>query len=328
MILTATTQQDYHLPTAPHWAGGIGLPKAAAKSRHVQALRLFLCLICPVMGDRAGRAERLAGAAPVDQSPFGRSPDWSLAERLKTACGDTIMNTKTAPVVRVENTDIPVTVYQNARVITTELMAQLYGTAVNNIQENFRNNKDRFEEGKHYFKLEGEALREFKKSLTQNNWVSRQTRNLILWTERGASRHAKMLDTNQAWDVFDKLEDAYFEPPKEEKPNALATIGALPHEVESAIERRAHTLSLRQYDKIKEQLREAIQKWGKDLEGKKLVEFIQHIDLPDSKLVIVHRDTVWQLTSCLAYLDIAQKKALSSINALENETGMSWYGRD
>ena len=40
--------------------------------------------------------------------------------------------------------------------------------------------------------------------------VSSKTRSLILWTERGAARHAKMLDTDQAWDVFEKLEDCYF----------------------------------------------------------------------------------------------------------------------
>ncbi|ENT3909961.1 P22AR C-terminal domain-containing protein, partial [Escherichia coli] len=37
---------------------------------------------------------------------------------------------------------------------------------------------------------------------------------LILWTERGAARHAKMLETDQAWDVFEKLEDCYFSPGK------------------------------------------------------------------------------------------------------------------
>ncbi|EDE8442018.1 phage antirepressor Ant, partial [Salmonella enterica subsp. enterica serovar Pomona] len=31
-----------------------------------------------------------------------------------------------------------------------------------------------------------------------------------LWTERGAARHAKMLETDQAWEVFEKLEDCYF----------------------------------------------------------------------------------------------------------------------
>ncbi|MDR8143073.1 hypothetical protein XC08_22250, partial [Acinetobacter baumannii] len=29
-------------------------------------------------------------------------------------------------------------------------------------------------------------------------------------TERGAARHAKMLDTDQAWEVFEQLEDCYF----------------------------------------------------------------------------------------------------------------------
>lgn len=125
--------------------------------------------------------------------------------------------------------------------------------------------------------------------------------------------------------VLDIL-DAQAKPTEATQP--ILPAGQFTQEVEAAIERRAHTLSLRQYEKIKEQLREAIRKWGKDLEGQKLVEFIQHIDLPDSKLVIVHRDTVWQLTSCLAYLDIAQRKAFDSIHALEQETGMPWYGRD
>lgn len=40
--------------------------------------------------------------------------------------------------------------------------------------------------------------------------IARNVRSLILWTERGAARHAKMLETDQAWDVFEKLEDCYF----------------------------------------------------------------------------------------------------------------------
>ena len=40
--------------------------------------------------------------------------------------------------------------------------------------------------------------------------VSPNARHLVLWTERGAARHAKMLDTDQAWDVFEQLEDCYF----------------------------------------------------------------------------------------------------------------------
>ena len=40
--------------------------------------------------------------------------------------------------------------------------------------------------------------------------IARNVRSLILWTERGAARHAKMLETDQAWEVFERLEDCYF----------------------------------------------------------------------------------------------------------------------
>jgi hypothetical protein len=40
--------------------------------------------------------------------------------------------------------------------------------------------------------------------------VPRNASHLLLWTERGAARHAKILDTDQAWEVFERLEDAYF----------------------------------------------------------------------------------------------------------------------
>lgn len=33
---------------------------------------------------------------------------------------------------------------------------------------------------------------------------------LILWTDKGAARHAKILDTDEAWEVYEELEDTYF----------------------------------------------------------------------------------------------------------------------
>ncbi len=96
-------------------------------------------------------------------------------------------------------------------VITTELLAQLYGTEILNIQVNFTRNKERFVEGKHFFKASGEELKNLRLTLSKSqNPISPKTRSLILWTERGAARHAKMLETDQAWEVFEKLEDSYF----------------------------------------------------------------------------------------------------------------------
>lgn len=108
--------------------------------------------------------------------------------------------------------NLSIITHANQPVITTELLAQLYGTETNNIKVNHSRNTDRFVEGKHYFKLEGSDLRELKHKVTQSNSVkiARNVKALILWTERGAARHAKMLETDQAWEVFEKLEDSYF----------------------------------------------------------------------------------------------------------------------
>ena len=95
-------------------------------------------------------------------------------------------------------------------VVTTELLANLYGTDTANIKKNYSRNKDRFVEGKHYFLIKGEQLRELKNLVTSSHQVDKRTPKLTLWTERGAARHAKMLETDQAWEVFEKLEDCYF----------------------------------------------------------------------------------------------------------------------
>lgn len=103
-------------------------------------------------------------------------------------------------------------VFKNIPVVTTELLANLYGTESENVKKNYGRNAGRFVEGKHYFKLEGDELREFKYKVTNCPFVkiAPNVRHLMLWTERGAARHAKMLETDQAWEVFEKLEDSYF----------------------------------------------------------------------------------------------------------------------
>ncbi|EES7382638.1 ORF6N domain-containing protein [Escherichia coli] len=128
--------------------------------------------------------------------------------------------------ISVENLS-PVT-YNQIPVITTELLAHLYGTKIKNISDNFLNNTTRFMPGKHYFKIEKNELREFKNRPETIGLVGKNARSLILWTERGAARHAKMLETDQAWEVFEKLEDCYFSQCKkntgkqEKKPNGLS----------------------------------------------------------------------------------------------------------
>ncbi|WP_418560516.1 phage antirepressor KilAC domain-containing protein [Longicatena caecimuris] len=101
--------------------------------------------------------------------------------------------------------------YSNQRVLTTQQLAEVYETSAKNIQMNFANNKARFIEGKHYHILKGADLKEFKNNLPNDiGLVGNRASQLILWTEKGADRHCKILDTDKAWEQFDNLEDTYF----------------------------------------------------------------------------------------------------------------------
>lgn len=101
--------------------------------------------------------------------------------------------------------------YQNKRVLTTQQLAEAYETEVTNIQTNFNTNKERFLVGRDYYKLEGESLKDFKRLCSIADEPSiKFAPQLIIWTQRGANRHCKILDTDKAWQQFDVLEETYF----------------------------------------------------------------------------------------------------------------------
>lgn len=127
--------------------------------------------------------------------------------------------------------------YENQRIMTTKVLAEQFGTEETNIQKNFNNNEKRFIEGKHYYKLEGQILRDFKNSLP--NEIQEPLKfapKLILWTDRGAARHAKILDTDEAWEVYEDLEENYFNPKNVQAPKKLSAIEQIKLQNEALIE--------------------------------------------------------------------------------------------
>ncbi|HGJ5876237.1 MAG TPA: ORF6N domain-containing protein [Arsenophonus sp.] len=100
-------------------------------------------------------------------------------------------------LVTIQNTQLPIIDYKSQRVITTDMLAQGYGTDAKITSNNFNHNKDRFVEGKHYFKIEDDELRSFINHSSLRGLISKHINILYLWTDRGASHHAKMLETNQ-----------------------------------------------------------------------------------------------------------------------------------
>lgn len=104
---------------------------------------------------------------------------------------------------------LTVTEYKDIRVLTTQQIAELYGTDRKTISYNFNQNKDRYVEGKHYICLQGTEKTEFVNRL-ENHDSMKNAKVLYLWTEKGAFLHAKSLNTDKAWEVYENLVDFYF----------------------------------------------------------------------------------------------------------------------
>ena len=96
------------------------------------------------------------------------------------------------------------------RVLTTRQLATAYETEVKVIQNNFQRNKDRYTAGKHYIYMDSDELREVKATYPQFDGELNRTSRANFWTEKGALLHAKSLNTEKAWEVYDYLVDFYF----------------------------------------------------------------------------------------------------------------------
>lgn len=100
--------------------------------------------------------------------------------------------------------------HEGIRVLTTQQLSEVYETSTENIKQNFKRNKERFNEGRDYYLLKGEQLKEFLQVTNSHLQNQSKIRSMYLWTERGANRHSKILDTDMAWKQFDVLEETYF----------------------------------------------------------------------------------------------------------------------
>lgn len=109
------------------------------------------------------------------------------------------------------NDNLQVIETNNQRVLTTAQIAERYETTERRISENFNRNKERYTEGKHYYCLTGDVLREFKNDYANCGFVpGSKVNSFYLWTEKGALMLAKSLNTDKAWEAYEVLVDTYF----------------------------------------------------------------------------------------------------------------------
>ncbi len=99
---------------------------------------------------------------------------------------------------------------EGKRVLTTAQLAEAYETDSRVISNNFNRNADRYTEGKHFYRLTGADLKNFCIHQIDDYKNLEKVRTLYLWTEKGALLHAKSLNTDKAWEVYDYLVESYF----------------------------------------------------------------------------------------------------------------------
>ena len=134
-------------------------------------------------------------------------------EALKIGLG---VKTKEAGM---DNKLIPIE-HKNQRVLTTQQLADGYGATTDQIKQNYSNNKARYISEIHYFILEGEELKVFKNEV-ENFDLAPTVNKIFLWTENGALLHAKSLNTDKAWKVYQHLVDTYFRVKELQKPMTI-----------------------------------------------------------------------------------------------------------
>ena len=106
--------------------------------------------------------------------------------------------------------ELQISEFNKIRLLTTQQIAEAYGTDEKVISNNFNRNKERYAEGKHFICLTGDDLKEFLHSSNLGLQNQSKIRTLYLWTEKGAFLHAKSLNTDEAWAVYENLVDTYF----------------------------------------------------------------------------------------------------------------------
>ena len=152
------------------------------------------------------------------------------------------------------------------RVLTTKQIAEEYEASVRKIKQNFTNNRKRFIDGKHYISLTGDDLKAFKNQVEKIDLVDSRASHLYLWTEKGALLHAKSLNTDKAWEVYDYLVDFYFrakegeKAPAVKKPKAPVQSG---FDIAPAFRECLMLLPIEALDALEESLRQGASKGAK-----------------------------------------------------------------
>lgn len=203
-----TQNKVYHPNIAAQSAIGIGTPQTNGAQVACPALRLFLCVITPVMVGRSGShlAGRVVGAVvPTRSTHHHTEIGTSLVMVYIPKPTEAIMpNT----ISIGHTTEIPLVFYRNQPVITFAMIDRVHGRPEGTARKRFNDNKERFIEQEDFYRLtfqEVESVSEFRTAGILPN-----SQGLTLITETGYLMLVKSFTDDLAWQIQRQLVKAYF----------------------------------------------------------------------------------------------------------------------
>ena len=100
------------------------------------------------------------------------------------------------------------------RCLTDKVIGEIHSTKVIHVRESINRNIKRFKENIDYIDLKTTIdmndSRKILKSLSYTDVAIRNAKHIYLLSERGYSKLIKIMDTDLAWEIHDKLMDEYF----------------------------------------------------------------------------------------------------------------------
>ncbi len=101
---------------------------------------------------------------------------------------------------------------EDCKVVTTLQLSTIHEVEIKHLNELFNNNHNRFKEGIDYIDLKVVVGDDYKllETLGYSKMQISKSKNLLVYSERGYGKLIKLMDTDLAWDIYDKMQDEYF----------------------------------------------------------------------------------------------------------------------
>ena len=101
---------------------------------------------------------------------------------------------------------------EDCKVVSTLQLSSIHDVEIKHLNELFNNNYSRFKEGIDYIDLKVVVGDDYKllETLGYSKMQISKSKNILVYSERGYGKLIKLMDTDLAWDIYDKMQDEYF----------------------------------------------------------------------------------------------------------------------